>query len=626
MAGLPLDRPIPGAPLIDPLGAQGVPGVVVPVPPAPPPTGLPGLGLPETDPLAGLPPPPEPQGYQFDAAGEPMPWPPADWFATPEGVPTEYQGQDVPVIENAPPPPATTQAGPEGLAALEQARQEGVPPAAAQTQATPTGGLNAPRQSTGDPYLDTVNEAADVRARAAVQAAEAEKQKNAYLSEEGVRAAKDQSARQAAADATYLQVTQEAKAKRAELEQEARDIADTKIDPKRAWHNQSFGAQLFTMVAAGLYGATTRGMQTGQNPVLDAVNKMVERDLQAQQQDIENRKSGLGIRRGLLADELAAGRDMLDVQYKSLNAAYDTAMNQAKAYALRFDNPVIDAKTNTFIADTMERKATLGMQYQQAAEQREYDRKQDAIRNAQTWTQIAEARRARADAAQERNVRAEREDREAAKERNERSIISHKETGKVIGQANSKEAAEDARKIIQNNGRLTALYERGKELFKDGRADNPASDLYRQQKAFDTQWVNATKTADGDFSAPNATDFESRGVFGGLTSMNPLAALEEGYRNGRAQGAAALRPYLDDDTLIAEGFVSPPQKDDAEGNRNPVVTAKTPLVYRDATGELNREGRGTPLDPETSKGLIERWEREDREIIENTYRMKKGTR
>lgn len=623
MAGLPLDRPIPGAPLLDPFGVPVPPEQAMPIAPAVP-AGPPPLGLPETDPLAGLPPPPEPQGYQFDATGEPMPWPPADWFATPEGVPTEYQGQDVPVIENAPPPPATTQAGPEGLAALEQARQEGGPPAAPQAPvATPQ----------RDPYLENLDQSASLRAEAELQRAEAEKQKNDYLAAEGARAAQERLDRQTAADDAFAKVTKEAAVRRNQLDQEAQAIAATKTDTGRYWHSMNFGAQLGVIVGAALSGASTHAVMTGQNPVVEQVNKMVAQDLQAQAQDMENRKTGLSMRRGILADDLNAGRDLLDVQYKSLNAAYDASIDQMKAYALRFDNELVNARTAVNVQAIIDAKMESQRAYEAARqkalldeEQKRYDRKQDAIRNAQTWTQIAEARRARADAAQERNVRAEREDREAAKERNERSIISHKETGKVIGQANSKEAAEDARKIIQNNGRLTALYERGKELFKDGRADNPASDLYRQQKAFDTQWVNATKTADGDFSAPNATDFESRGVFGGLTSMNPLAALEEGYRNGRAQGAAALRPYLDDDTLIAEGFVSPPQKDDAEGNRNPVVTAKTPLVYRDATGELNREGRGTPLDPETSKGLIERWEREDREIIENTYRMKKGTR
>ena len=219
MAGLPQNRPIPGAPLLDPLGLAAAP--ILPIAP-----GMPGAPmapqLPDVEPLTGLPmaPPPELQGYQFDAAGEPLPFPPDDWFATPEGQPAEYQGQDVPVVESPPPaqePPATAAAGPQGLAALDQARRDGhvIDPYADQpaAQAQP-----AQARGTGDAYLDTLNEAADVRSRAAIQQGEAEKQKNLYLSEQGTRIAQQQAERQAAADKEYQEVATEAKAKRGVLE------------------------------------------------------------------------------------------------------------------------------------------------------------------------------------------------------------------------------------------------------------------------------------------------------------------------------------------------------------------------------------------------------------------------
>lgn len=363
-------------------GATGAP--ILPVAPQPPPGAPMAPQLPDVDPLTGLPaapPPAEPQGYQFDTQGEPLPWPPDSFF---DGMPGAqgYTGHDVPEVPNdqAPPaPPATAEAGAQGMAALDQARADG------HTVAAPEAGKNAPAApapSTGDPYLDTLYRGEDAKARAAVEQGEAEKTKNLYLSEEGSRAAQDRAARTAAAEKEYRDVYTEARAHRAQLDQEAQAIASQKTDPRRVWNNMSFGAQLATGIAAALVGATTQSIKSGHNSVLDAIDKQVEQDLQAQQADLDNRWKSNTVRRGLLADDLAAGRDMLDVQYKALNVAYDTAMDHAKSYALRFDNPVIDARTNTFIADALERKAQLAHDMQTQKEKQIYDRRQKAFDNA----------------------------------------------------------------------------------------------------------------------------------------------------------------------------------------------------------------------------------------------------
>jgi hypothetical protein len=347
MAGLPQDRPIPGAPLLDPLGVQGVPGVVVPAPGLPPPYAAE---------LAGLGP----------APAEPLPWPPPDWFAQADGqVPSEFQNKDVPTLEPAPPP--------QEVDAVSGA----APVVDSPTPAAPEAPVNpypeAPkRPSTGDAYLDTVNDASDLRAQAAVQQAEAEQAKNAYLADEGVRIAQEQSQRQSAADAEYQQVYSEARAQRKALDQEAQDIANQKTDPMRVWKNMSFGKQLFVAVTAALSGFSKPNTA---NPVLESIGAMVERDVAAQEADLANRWKGNTMRRGLLADEMAAGRDMLDVRYKSLNAAYSMAENQMKAYALKYDNPVISARAAAQLADIEERRMTLGMQYTQAKEQQLYERR-----------------------------------------------------------------------------------------------------------------------------------------------------------------------------------------------------------------------------------------------------------
>jgi len=377
MAGLPQNPALPGVPLIDPL-AVGAP--VVPIAPQPP-LGPMVPQLPDVDPLTGMPVAPEPQGYQYDAAG--LPYPPDEWFAEPAEPLPQYQGaSDIPVIEPAPPtpaPPATAEAGAAGMAALDQARTDGhlIDPYPPETPAKP----GPPR----DPYLEMLDETGDIRSRALVQQVEAEKAKNEYLATEGTRIAQDNATRQAAADNEYQQIYNEARASRKALDQEAQDIASTKIDPKRAWNKMDFAEQLTYAITAFLVGGTSQSMKTGRNSVVDMVHGMAERDIQAQQADLENRRAGLATRRGLLADDMAAGRDMLDVRYRSLNAAYDMAANGMKSYAMKFDNPVIDARTAVGLADIQERKVQLGTQYEQAKQQQLYERKKDAQQQAVAW-------------------------------------------------------------------------------------------------------------------------------------------------------------------------------------------------------------------------------------------------
>lgn len=384
MAGLPQDRPVPGAPLLDPLGTGAPP--ILPVAPPPLPSGPPTAGLVGGGaPLAGLPQGPPapgagPQGYQYGPTGDPVPWPDS-WFATPEGQPpAEVQGHDVPVVENdqaqaaAPQPPAEQppaapgaleQAGPQGMAALDQARKDGH---------LDTNYAEAePAKSTGDPYLDMLDQTGDVKARAAVQKAQADKDENSYLRAQGMKIAQDWQTRQDAADAAYAKVYNETKAKRAQLDAEAIKIANTKTDPSRVWNNMSFGAQLFVGITAALSGATTRSVQTGQNPVIDAMSAAVDRDLKAQADDLANRWKGVTVRQGLLADGLAAGHDMLDIQYKANKVASETAANYAKAYAMKFNNPRIDADTATFLADLQQKDATDGMNYETAKHKAAFD-------------------------------------------------------------------------------------------------------------------------------------------------------------------------------------------------------------------------------------------------------------
>lgn len=206
------------------------------------------------------------------------------------------------------------------------------------------------------------NEQEHVQALAAANLAE--QQRNDFMSSAGVEAAGRAARDQASADRVFMQAQQEAKVKRQQLDTEAMAIANQKIAPNRAWHDASFGAKLAIGIATIVNGMVTKG-NVGASPVVAMVNAICEQDMKAQEDNLANRTGALGVRRGLLAEDVAAGRDMLDFQYKSINAAYLMAENQIKAYALKYDNPVINAKAQEQLAQIHDARLKLGMDWHQ---------------------------------------------------------------------------------------------------------------------------------------------------------------------------------------------------------------------------------------------------------------------
>lgn len=359
MAGLPSDRPIPGTPLLDPL--TGEPIVATgPQPIAPWAAQFPAAQLaqaaPDWPPAAwgqdqqATPAPdtnqvPEDQALAAQPAQAAAPVAPAgapstDNPAAPGGLPPP----SVPPAPSDPTAggvPATQLAGPQGMAALDQAHADGGnQPIDPYTKDQHPGPPISPEQQ----YYNHIDESARKQKAAVAMEANAEIQKNTAEAQQSLDLAQNMQRRQAQADAMYMSTYKAAKAKRDQLDKEAMDIASTKIDPRRVWHDMSFGAKLATGIMAAL-AATSRSAPPGApNPVIAMLNGMAEQDVAAQKESLETRGSMLTQRRGLLADDLAAGRDMLDIQYKSQKAAYEMGKNAIQAYCLQYDNQIITAK------------------------------------------------------------------------------------------------------------------------------------------------------------------------------------------------------------------------------------------------------------------------------------------
>jgi hypothetical protein len=634
MAGLPLDRPIPGSPLLDPLGQEA------PILPEGPLVG--GWPPPFSEQVAG-PPSPAP------ALSPPVPFPPPDWFGTPEGLPTEQVGQDVPVVENQPPPqepPVTPQVGEQGLAALDQARKDGQ-----LLQPYPEERKPAKPAPPVDPYIQAAEQSAQDHKAAVEAKAQALREKNDYLAAQGLQAASDYSTRQAEADRMYMDAYKEAKGKRAQLDKEALDIANTKIDPRRAWHDASFGAKVFVAVTAALTGATTRAVQTGQNPVLDSVNGILDRDMKAQQMELENRTNMLGVRRGLLADDLAAGRDLLDYQYKSAMAAYDMAKNAMTSYALKYDNAALTADVMEQNAKIDDAKREWQMNYEAAKRKEALEREKWKQENARGWKglslhqqQLDEQKRhnqAEENAAKTvgPNAAMINATREGEKDRRERLILRGKTKDGRQLYAKDKEAAtkvnEEAdatTKSVAILDELTDIYSKhGYELLGTWSGGDAGKDEQRANFLIKKLWSTFSKK-EGQGTIRDSEYEMYREMFGDPSGLRDPRALFGQVRQtfiddvnddmaGQAldeQGNVVDHTYW----LPEEHLKKPEDKTEAKGNVQGQAFEPAPTV--DEKKGYNTEGYGRNATPEevaahekaTPKQTGAEWEREQRNRFE----------
>lgn len=527
------------------------------------------------------PPPPEMQAPPMPDVGTPvagMDWVPQAWRDEMSAqMPRSFQGQPVEEVDT-------------GMGLQMQHQPQMPEPPTRKGKAAKAPQAQAP---TPMPEASPVNQ----EKSAIQQQADAESERANFMALKGYAVASDAQAQIDAAERIRQEGQKAAVERVGELNKEANDLAKTKV----GLADRTIGQKVVHGAAAFLSGMLAARQGKAGNPYLEMVERMMEQEYDRQRTNIQTRQGALGEKRGLLAMDIANGREDYESRYKTAMAGYQMAKEAIMAEASKYESPVIQARAQQAIAQVDARQAEAESKMKQQVFENGLARSQAGL----GWAKLGEERRQFNKQVELQEKAGPKRDIQAEKFDGSTVILSHKQTNKVIGRAPDEKAAENARKIIENNGRITALYERGKELFKNGRADNPGSDLYRQQQAFDVQWVNATKTADGDFSAPNNVDFEKRGIHGGITSMNPVAALDESFLNARAQGKAALRPYMDEDTLNAEGFGAPPKDDGkgAKGNRQ--GSTVVPILYKDDDGTVNDQGRGSPMSPEESAAVIE---------------------
>ena len=449
---------------------------------------------------------PGPMGNELNGVNPGMPWPPPEWQA-PQQFDPETEAQLAQVVNQPPsepmpwPPPEWDpgyKAETPDLGTLEGETIGGGEPVTA----------DAPRGTppAGDPYLDSVQATADARKQAALELAEAEKAKNAYIADEARRLNEAQAASMQGAEQDRMKAQAAARAQSDVLAKEATDIANTKMDTGRFWKSRSMGQKL-ALGLAGIIGGMQE-VKTGRNTAVELVQRLVGQDMEAQAEDLATRRAGLGAKQGLLAQEIAMGREEADYKYKALMTGYDMAKQAIADYSLKYQNPVLDARAAQEMATIGEAQAQATMAYQQAMEQKNYARFQDergyAIQRGQLGvarfnadtarmgqiSSMASDREKAAMAARQRDVPAERLDKDTAQRARGQAIFFSDAPGVVLGKVASEEEGVKARAAVaqyENMARRTDRYKYLVALHGRTGTFSPTA-----KKELEQAWANVT--------------------------------------------------------------------------------------------------------------------------------------
>jgi hypothetical protein len=309
-------------------GPQVTPDVPMPEDPrgpAPLPPGYQGEGAPPIS-VAPLPPPGDQGPGVPPFTVEPLPpAPDGSWTVTdPNGTRT-VPAPDGPLPPASAPAPAAqpqlatehAPSPPESMSASKPAPQAKAPRSGGggRAKAAPM-----PDWLAGGQQMQEQGLLAEQRAREAGTQARADETK--------ARVAADAAA-QAEANADLQALFAKTDARADALAQEIAALSETKIEPNRVWHNMGAAGQLTFLAGAALAGlANPTG---GAQMVMQTVQNIVSRDVDAQMADIQNRRAGLTMAQQQMKDDLARGLTLNEVRLKAIAVKSEQAYKVMEA-------------------------------------------------------------------------------------------------------------------------------------------------------------------------------------------------------------------------------------------------------------------------------------------------------
>ncbi len=143
------------------------------------------------------------------------------------------------------------------------------------------------------------------------------------------------------------------------LQKSAGELANLKIDPKRFWADKSTGDRV--LAGIGLFlGAFN---PNGGNRAVEAINRAIERDIDIQKADIEQKNRSYAARRGVLADMVGIFRDKRAAVEATRVAYLQNAQLQLSQIAAKYSGSEAAAKAGLLHGEIEERRQKAMMNF-----------------------------------------------------------------------------------------------------------------------------------------------------------------------------------------------------------------------------------------------------------------------
>ncbi|MDL2335737.1 MAG: hypothetical protein QFC55_06880, partial [Chloroflexota bacterium] len=161
------------------------------------------------------------------------------------------------------------------------------------------------------------------------------KRQQAALHDQATEALRLSAENRARAEANFkaMQDAQaETTAKMAAIDAQAAALVNRKIDPSRFMSNRSVSTKMIDLIGA-IAGGISVGQSGGNGPnrYLEGLQHQIDQDIDAQKTDIENGRAGLGVRRGILAEEYARTGNLYQSAEAVRQATYASTIGDMQA-------------------------------------------------------------------------------------------------------------------------------------------------------------------------------------------------------------------------------------------------------------------------------------------------------
>ncbi len=137
--------------------------------------------------------------------------------------------------------------------------------------------------------------------------------------------------------------------------------ANGTVDPDRWMHSQSTGTRILMAIGAGL-GGFVNAKTGAPNPMIQMVQKSIDRDIQAQEHDLATKRYAAGSKLNALGELRAQGMDARLAANALEQMHWKNAEEQIKATAAHTDSPVIQANKDEALASINDKRTALDMQ------------------------------------------------------------------------------------------------------------------------------------------------------------------------------------------------------------------------------------------------------------------------